>query len=46
MIVKRNPIFQWLASVHDVWKLRCIQLFDTGHGRVGVPPVIDTLHFI
>jgi hypothetical protein len=36
MIVKRNPIFQWLASIHDVWSLRRVQLFDMGHGRVGV----------
>jgi hypothetical protein len=35
MIVKRNPIFQWLESVHDVWNLRRIQLFDMWHGRGG-----------
>jgi hypothetical protein len=39
MIVTRNPIFQWLASVHDVWNLRRVQLFDMGHGRVGVAGV-------
>jgi acyl-ACP thioesterase len=39
MILKRNPIFQWLASIHDVWSLRRVQLFDMGHGRVGVAGV-------
>ena len=39
MIVKRNPILQWLASVHDVWNLRRVQLFDMGYGRVGVAGV-------
>jgi hypothetical protein len=39
MIVTRNPILQWLASVHDVWNLRRVQLFDMGHGRVGVAGV-------
>ena len=39
MIVKRNPIFQWLESVHDIWNLRRVQLFDMGHGRVGVAGV-------
>ena len=36
MFVTRNPIFQWLGSIHDVWNLRHIQLFDMGYGRVGV----------
>ena len=39
MIVKRNPIFQWLASVHDIWNLRRVQLFDVGQGWVGVAGV-------
>jgi hypothetical protein len=39
MIVKRNAIFHWLESVHDIWNLRRVQLFDLGHGRIGVAGV-------
>ena len=39
MIVTRNPIFQWLECVHQIWNLRRVQLFDMGNGRVGVSGV-------
>jgi hypothetical protein len=39
MIVTRNPIFQWLEAVLNIWNLRRVQLFDIGHVRVGVAGV-------
>ncbi len=39
MFVKRNPIFQWLESVHNIWHMRRVQLFDMGLGQVGVAGV-------
>ena len=39
MILPRNPILQWLGSVHDVWNLRRVQLAALSNGQVLVTGV-------
>jgi hypothetical protein len=39
MVVARNPIFQWMEGVHNIWNARRVMLYDLKNGRVGVAVV-------